>query len=57
MSTVMGCDVGSLTSKAVVMNNGRIMGSAIIPSKARPELSAEAAIKEALDKNRAGMGQ
>lgn len=42
MSIVAGCDVGSLTSKAVIMQNGRIIGSHIIKSKPRPQDSANA---------------
>jgi predicted CoA-substrate-specific enzyme activase len=50
MSIVMGCDIGSLTSKAVVLNSRRILATALIQSKARPEASAEAVIKEVLNK-------
>jgi activator of 2-hydroxyglutaryl-CoA dehydratase len=48
MNIVAGCDVGSLTSKAVVMKNGRIIGSHIIKSKPRPQDSANAALEGAL---------
>jgi predicted CoA-substrate-specific enzyme activase len=48
MSIVAGCDVGSLTSKAVIMKNGKIIGNSIIKSKPRPQDSAEAAMNEAL---------
>ena len=48
MTIVAGCDVGSLTSKAVIMQNNRIIGSSIIKSKPRPGDSAEAAFAEAL---------
>ena len=48
MSIVAGCDVGSLTSKAVVMKNGKIVGSHIIKSKPRPQDSADAAMTGAL---------
>ncbi len=48
MSFVAGCDVGSLTSKAVILKNGRIIGSHIIKSKPRPGDSAEAAMTGAL---------
>lgn len=51
---VSGCDVGSLTSKAVVMtvNNARsrIAGSAIIRSRTRPQQSADQAMETALEK-------
>jgi len=46
---VAGCDVGSLTSKAVVMREGRIIGSAIAKSKARPSESAEIVMNMALN--------
>jgi len=36
-----GCDVGSLTSKAVIMKDGKIIQSLIIKSKARPWESAD----------------
>ena len=49
MNIVAGCDVGSLTSKAVIMKNGKIIGSHIIKSKPRPKDSADAALKGALD--------
>lgn len=48
MSIVAGCDVGSLTSKTVIMKDGRIIGKSIIKSKPRPQDSAEAAMEEAL---------
>jgi len=50
MSIVMGCDIGSLTSKAVILRDKRILSSAIIQSKARPEASAEVVIKEVFTK-------
>lgn len=40
MSFVVGCDVGSLTTKAVIMNKRRIAGTAIIKSGPRPVQSA-----------------
>jgi (R)-2-hydroxyacyl-CoA dehydratese activating ATPase len=43
-----GCDVGSLTTKAVILADQRIVGSALIRSKARPEVSAEQVIAQAL---------
>jgi predicted CoA-substrate-specific enzyme activase len=45
---VAGCDVGSLTSKAVIMENDRIIGSSIVKSKAKPQESADAAMTAAL---------
>lgn len=49
MTIVAGCDVGSLTSKAVIMKHGRIIGSAIIKSRPKPKESAEVVMQEALD--------
>ncbi len=49
MSIVAGCDVGSLTSKAVIMKHNKIIGSFILRSKPRPRDSADAALKGALD--------
>ena len=40
MTIAAGCDVGSLTSKAVVMNNRRVLGAAIIRSGPKPAESA-----------------
>ena len=48
MSIVAGCDVGSLTSKAVVMRNGKIIGQGIIKSKPKPHESADAVMADVL---------
>ncbi len=45
-----GCDIGSLTSKAVLMKGRRIIGSEVLKSKPRPEDSAEAAMAAVLEK-------
>jgi len=45
-----GCDVGSLTSKAVIMDEKRILGSVIIKSRARPWESADEVMDRALEK-------
>jgi predicted CoA-substrate-specific enzyme activase len=37
---VAGCDVGSATGKAAVMQEGELVAHAIIPSSTRPELTA-----------------
>jgi predicted CoA-substrate-specific enzyme activase len=50
MSIVAGCDVGSLTSKAVLMENGRILGFSLLKSTTNPQVSAEAVLNEALAK-------
>ena len=48
MSVVAGCDVGSRTSKAVIMQKDKIIASHIIKSKPRPKESAEVVMGEAL---------
>jgi predicted CoA-substrate-specific enzyme activase len=48
MRFAAGCDVGSLTAKAVIMQNNRILGSALIRSKTNPQQSADAVMQEAL---------
>ena len=45
---VGGCDIGSTTGKAVVMKDGEILSSTIIPSTTRPEETARMAMDEAL---------
>ena len=52
---VAGCDVGSLTSKAVIMKNEKILSYAIIKSKARPWESADIVMSEALGKSQLEM--
>ena len=44
-----GCDVGSLTSKAVLMQNNKIKGYAQIKSRVKPENSANEVMQKALD--------
>jgi predicted CoA-substrate-specific enzyme activase len=46
---VAGCDIGSLTSKAVILNNDKIIESIIIKSKVKPGESADEVMKQALD--------
>lgn len=46
-----GCDVGSLTSKAVLMKNNRIIGSHITKSRVKPEMSAREAMEGALQQS------
>jgi len=43
-----GCDVGSLTTKAVILNNTRIISHALIPSTFDPAKSAEEVMEKAL---------
>ena len=47
---VAGCDVGSLTWKAVIMKDREIISFSIIPVTIRPERSAMNAMNEALRK-------
>jgi len=44
-----GCDIGSLTAKAVVLKNGKMLSNAVIRAKTKPSDSADAVMKEALD--------
>lgn len=47
MNMVAGCDVGSLTSKAVIMKGRKIIAGAIIKSKPRPAESADTVMQKA----------
>ena len=47
---VGGCDVGSATGKAVVMQDGKIVSHVIIPSTTKPEVTARTAMDEAVSK-------
>ena len=47
---VAGCDVGSLSAKAVIMKDGEIVASQVINSKPDPNESAMAVIEKALQK-------
>jgi len=53
MSIVIGCDIGSLASKAVIMKDNTILGFAIIKSKPKPQDSAKEVVETAL--SRAGL--
>lgn len=46
---VVGCDVGSLTTKAVVLKDGRIVGSRIDRSRVKPWETAKDVLDAALD--------
>jgi (R)-2-hydroxyacyl-CoA dehydratese activating ATPase len=46
---VAGCDVGSLTAKAVIFKDGRVLSAKIIPDKSRPEDSAREVMDLAVD--------
>ena len=45
---VGGCDVGSTTGKAVVLNDTTVVGHCIVPSTTKPENTARQAMDEAL---------
>lgn len=43
-----GCDVGSLTAKAVIMKNGQMVSNAVIRAKPKPADSADDVMQQAL---------
>ena len=45
---VCGCDVGSMTSKAVLMDGSEILARAISPTTVKPKIAAETVINMAL---------
>ena len=47
---VAGCDIGSLTAKAVIMENGKVLADAVMRAKTRPAESATEVMQLALDK-------
>jgi (R)-2-hydroxyacyl-CoA dehydratese activating ATPase len=53
---VAGCDVGSLTAKAVIMEDGKIAASAVIRVKTAPEDSAREVMGQALASLNASIG-
>lgn len=46
---VAGCDVGSLTGKAVILKNGEILSYSIVPTTPKPERTARNAMDKALE--------
>jgi predicted CoA-substrate-specific enzyme activase len=46
---VAGCDVGSLTGKAVILKDGEILSYSIVPTTPKPERTARNAMDEALE--------
>jgi activator of 2-hydroxyglutaryl-CoA dehydratase len=46
----IGIDIGSLTTKAVAMEDGRVLATALVPSADEAETSARAAFEEVLKK-------
>ncbi len=49
---VAGCDIGSLTAKAILMEDDKIISSAVIRAKSKPSAAAQEVIQTAL--NQAG---
>lgn len=47
---VAGCDIGSLTAKAVIMENSRVLSSAVIRAQTKPADSADQVMGRALKK-------
>ena len=47
---VAGCDIGSLTAKAVIMENDKILSQAVMRAKTRPAESATEVMQMVLDK-------
>ncbi len=45
-----GCDIGSLTGKAVIFSGGEILAAAVNPVRGRPSDSAETVMADALEK-------
>ena len=54
---VAGCDVGSLTGKAVILKDGDILSYSIVPTTPKPERTAKNAMDEALKKENLSLGQ
>jgi len=46
---VAGCDVGSLTGKAIILKNGEILSYSIVPTTPKPERTAKNAMDKALE--------
>lgn len=46
----VGCDIGSLTAKAVILKDGKMLASEVILASAQPEKSAVEVIKRAVEK-------
>ena len=54
---VAGCDIGSLTSKAVILNNRNILSQAVMRSSFRPDESARKVMDKALADAGIGMDE
>jgi len=49
---VAGCDVGSLTGKAVILQDGEILAYSIVPTTPKPQITAQNAMDAALQKKK-----
>ncbi len=47
---VAGCDIGSLTAKAVLMEHGKVLADAVMRAKTRPSESADEVMQMAMQK-------
>ncbi|MDJ0990982.1 MAG: acyl-CoA dehydratase activase [Desulfobacterales bacterium] len=56
MTLSAGCDVGSLTTKVVLMRRRRILAASVIRSRVKPQAAAEQALQQALDDAGAARG-
>ncbi len=45
---VCGCDIGSMTAKAVIMDGSNILGTAVVPTTVKPKVAAETVISRVL---------
>ena len=50
MMPVGGCDIGSTTGKAVILNGGRVLAFTIMPATTNPERTSRSSVEEALKK-------
>ena len=54
---VAGCDVGSLTGKAVILKDGEILAYSIVPTTPKPERTAKNAMDAALENGKLGLDE
>ena len=54
---VAGCDVGSLTGKAVILKNGEILSYSIVPTTPKPERTAKNAMDKALENGKLSLDE
>ena len=54
---VAGCDIGSLTAKAVILENGKVLANAVMRAQTSPSESADDVMNLALDQANLRMDQ